>query len=43
MISTIDGLCRDDFCSRSSNLKAISTYSRFVLATISTELVYKIR
>ena len=43
MISTPDGRCRGNFCSRSSNLKPISTYSRFVLAMISTESAYKIR
>ena len=41
--STTDGLCRGDFFSRFSNLKTISTYSRFVLVSISTELAYKIR
>ena len=35
--STTDGLCRGDFFSRFSNLKTISTYSRFVLVSISTE------
>ncbi len=37
MISTAEGLCRGDICSRFSNLETISTYSRFVLTTISTE------
>ena len=43
MISTAEGLCRGDFCSRFSNLKTISTYSRFFLDTISTESACKFR
>ena len=43
MSSTTVGLCRGNFCSRSSNLKTMSTYSSFVLTTISTESAYKIR
>ena len=43
MILKNEGLCRGDFCSRFSNLNTISTYSRFVLTTISTEAAYRIR
>ena len=43
MISTTDGRYRGNFCSRSSNLKPISTYSRFVLAAISTAAACRIR